>query len=118
MADPKLYEIKFHSSFAFYLYLYLKSKAIGYLDQGPDDFTISQPIKLNITKVAYEAGISRNTVKSAYKELKRLGIVYDAIIPVFNNKVKECMIINPKYVIGYDENEHKVIYSIEKNRGV
>jgi len=110
--DPKLYEIKFHSSFGFYLYLYLKSKAMGYMEQSPEDFTISKPIQINYTIVAQEAGIARNTVKAAFKELLRLNIVYEAAIPVFNNKVKECIIRNSKYFIGYDENEHKVIYSI------
>ncbi|WP_276975766.1 hypothetical protein [Flavobacterium filum] len=110
--DPKLYEIKFHSSFGLYLYLYLKSKAVGYMDQSPEDFTISKPIQINFTKVAQEAGIARNTVKAAFKELLRLNIVFESVIPIFNNKVKECSILNSKYFIGYDENEHKVIYSM------
>jgi len=111
--DEKLYEIKYYSSFAFYLYLYLKSNATGYLNERPDEFTISQPIKINFTRIAQKAGISINTVKSAFKELVNLGIAYsDATIPLCNNKVKECMILNSKYIIGYDENEHKIIYSI------
>lgn len=114
--ESKLFEIRFHSSFALYLYLYMISRALKYSEQSQVEFTISQPITINFTQVAKLAGISRNTTKVAFYELVKLGIViYEPAIPLCKNKVKECMIINPKLIIGYNENEHQVIYSIKKD---
>jgi len=113
--SDKLYEIHYHSSFAFYLYLFLKNSAEGYNSKCPDEFTISKPVKINFTKVAKMAKVSRNTVKAAYAELLNLGLVYETIIPIFSNKVKECMVLNDCYLIGYDEEKHRIIYSIDNN---
>jgi len=110
--DDKLYEIRFHSSFTLYLYQYLKSNAVGYEEETPGVFAVSMPLNVNFNLITKLAGVSRNTVKAAFKELIQLGFVYyDESIPLSKNKVKQCLILNSKYLIGYDENEHKIIYS-------
>ncbi len=110
--DDKLFEIRYHSAFTFYLYLYLKSNAAGYQKESPAEFLVSMPLNVNFNLITKLAGISRNTVKAAFKELIQLGFVYfDDDIPLSKNKVKQCLLLNSKYLLGYDENEHKIIYS-------
>jgi len=112
IADDKLFEIRYHSTFTFYLYLYLKSNAAGYHEESPGEFLVSMPLNVNFNLITKLAGVSRNTVKAAFKELIRLGFVYfDDNIPLSKNKVKQCLLLNSKYLLGYDENEHKIIYS-------
>ena len=105
--SDKMYEIKFKKRFSLYLYLYLKS-------QVPlNSFTISSPVEANFSRIAAEAGISKNTVKKAFWELVELGVViYDESIPLSSNQIKKCLILNDGHFIGYDENNHKIIYAM------
>ena len=51
--NPILLDLNFHSHFSFYLYLFIKKQSVPYSlfsDKGVN--TISQQMKLNLTKVA------------------------------------------------------------------
>jgi len=106
----KISEIDFRCYFSFYLYLYLKAIAEGY-DPG---FTISGPIAINLTEISRQAGISRNTVKAASRELTNVGlIIYNDDIKLPNNGIKHYMLLNDSYLLGFDSEEGKIIYSIK-----
>lgn len=110
-----LYEIHFKSSFALYLYLYLKSIAKGYeLDGGDTSFSISQPVDVNFGKLVEISRMTRNTVRKAFWELVELGLVVysDDLKPEHHNSTKAVMVLNDKYFVGFDDKQKKVIYSI------
>lgn len=120
--SEKLYEIRFKSSFALYLYLYLKSLAKGYELEGDADFSISQPVDVNFAKLVETSRMTRNTVRNAFWELVGVGLVIysDDLKPEYHNSTKAVMVLNDKYVVGFDEKSKQVIYSInsnEKNKG-
>ena len=105
-----LYTIKFRSSLSFYLYLYLKSIAKWY-----DDFKkISQPIEINFWRIHLKTGMVKNTTKKAFKELVEVGLIlYNKdVTHKHHNSTKSVLIINDDYLIGFDEKNNEVIYSI------
>jgi hypothetical protein len=110
-----LYEVRFKISFSIYLYLYLKSISVPYEINTTKEFTISQPVEVNFSKISINAQISRNTVKRAFKELVSLGLLlYDRNLePHKHNGIKRCMLINDFYLIGFNENRNKIIYSLK-----
>lgn len=109
--SDKLYEIKFKKWFSIYLYLHLKSLV------GNNDFTISEPIEVNFTKIATKAGVARNTIKKAFWELINLGLViYDDLLPLSSNSIKKVMILNDKYLIGFNEADNKILYALSALR--
>jgi len=113
--SEKLYEIRFKSSFALYLYLYLKNRAKGYeLDGGDTSFSISQPVDVNFGKLVEISRMTRNTVRKAFWELVELGLVIysEELKPEYHNSTKAVMVLNDKYFVGFDDKQKKVIYSI------
>lgn len=112
--SEKLYEIRFKSSFAIYLYLYLKSLAKGYELERDADFSISQPVDINFGKLVEISRMTRNTVRKAFWELVQVGLVIynEKLKPEYHNSTKAVMILNDKYVVGFDETSKEVIYSI------
>lgn len=105
--SEKLYEIKFKKWFSLYLYLHLKNLV------GHNDFTISQPIEVNFTQIGEKAGVARNTIKKAFWELVTFGLViYDDLLPLSSNSVKKVMILNDKFLIGFNETEQKILYAL------
>lgn len=112
--SEKLYEIRFKSSFALYLYLYLKKRAKGYELEGDADFSISQPVDVNFGKLVEISRMTRNTVRKAFWELVELGLVIycEELKPEHHNSTKAVMVLNDKYFVGFDDKQKKVIYSI------
>lgn len=112
--SEKLYEIVFKSSFALYLYLYLKSQAKGYELERGADFSISQPVDVNFGRLVEISKMTRNTVRKAFWELVELGLVIysEDLKPEYHNSIKAVMVLNDKYFIGFDDIQKKVIYSI------
>lgn len=112
--SEKLYEIRFKSSFALYLYLYLKEKAKGYELEG-DTYSISQPVDVNFGKLVEMSGMTRNTVRKAFWELVEFGLILysDDLIPEYHNSTKSVMVLNDKFLIGFNNVTKKVIYSIK-----
>lgn len=112
--SEKLYEIRFKSSFALYLYLYLKSRAKGYGPERGADFSISQPVDVNFGKLVEISRMTRNTVRKAFWELVELGLVIysEELKPEHHNSTKAVMILNDRYFIGFDDKQKRVIYSI------
>lgn len=109
--SDKLYEIKFKKWFSLYLYLHLKNLV------GNNTFSISEPIEVNFTNIATKAGVARNTVKKAFWELVTFGLViYDDLLPLSSNSVKKVMILNDKYLIGFNETEQKILYALSALR--
>ena len=109
--SDKLYEIKFKKWFSIYLYLHLKNLI------GSNEFTISEPIEVNFTQIAAKAGVARNTIKKAFWELVNFGLViYDDLLPLSSNSIKKAMILNDKYLIGFNETEHKILYTLSALR--
>lgn len=109
--SDKLYEINFKKWFSLYLYLHLKNLV------GGNDFTISEPVEVNFTKIATKAGVARNTIKAAFWELVKLGLViYDDLLPLSCNTIKKVMILNDKFLVGFNEAEHKIFYALSALR--
>lgn len=112
--SEKLLEIRFKSSFAFYLYLYLKSKAAPYEIDDYKTFCVSQPVEVNFGKLAEISKMTRNTVKKAFWSLVRVGLVIyneDAKSP-YHNSTKMVMLLNDKHLIGFDYDAERIIYSL------
>lgn len=112
--SEKLYEIRFNSSFALYLYLYLKSRAKGYEPERGAEFSISQPVDVNFGKLVEISRMTRNTVRKAFWELVELGLVIysEELKPEHHNSTKAVMVLNDRYFIGFDDKQKRVIYSI------
>lgn len=110
-----LYEIRFKSSFSFYLYLYLKSQAVGYEIERGSNFTISQPIDVNFGRIVKISGVTINTIKKAFYELVDSGLLLyrEDMKPKYHNSTKSVMILNDKQLVGYDQDKKRIIYSIK-----
>ena len=110
--SEKLYEVRMRSSFAFYLYLYLKSLAKGY-DEGTD-FTVSAPIEVNFERIQKLSGVVKNTVKQAFWELVRVGLLLytGKVKPRRHSTTKLVMVLNDKYLVGFDDATGKIVYSL------
>ena len=106
-----LYTIKFRSSLSFYLYLYLKSLVVWYGEFK----NISQPIEINFWRIHLLSGMVKNTVKKSFRELVDVGLViYNKdVIHKHHNSTKSVLVINDECLIGFDEKNNKVIYSID-----
>lgn len=101
-------------SFSFYLYLHLKKKALPFEIESPSKpFTISQPVDLNLTQISRLTGISRNTIKKAYKELCRKKLILETGYITKRNKPKKVMIVNDYYFVGYEKSDEKVYYRFD-----
>lgn len=111
-----LYEINFKSSFSFYLYLYLKSQAVGYDIEGGCNFTVSQPLDVNFGRIVKISGLTTNTVKKAFRELVNNGLFLyrDDFKPKYHNSTKSVMVLNDKQLVGYDRDNKRIIYTIKK----
>lgn len=111
-----LYEIQFRSSFSFYLYLYLKSLAIGYMNERDGNFTISQPIDVNFGAIIKLSAMSKNTIKKAFFELINAGLLLyrEDFKPKYHNSTKSVLLINDFKIAGYDKYKKRVIYSVNK----
>lgn len=109
-----LYEIKFKSSFAIYLYLYLKSQAKPYPLDSNEDYSVSAPVEINFEKLVRMTKMCRNTMRKAFWELVRVGLLLykKDFISKHQNLPKQVLLLNDKYLIGYDESSGKVVYSI------
>lgn len=110
--SDKLFEVKFKKSFAFYLFLYLKSEVKD--RHGETSFIISKPVDVNFSEISHYAGVSRNTVKWAYKELIELGLIIPAIpyeMPK-HNTLKFCSVVNDSNLLLFDDVNRKAVYSI------
>jgi hypothetical protein len=109
-----LYGINFSCHFSFYLYLHLKKKALPFEIESPSKpFTISQPVDLNLTQISRLTGISRNTIKKAYKELCRKKLILETGYITKRNKPKKVMIVNDYYFVGYEKSDEKVYYRFD-----
>ena len=107
-----LYMIKFKSSFSFYLYLYLKS--IAEWHPNTSEFRISKPIEVNFGEIQRLSTVVRNTVKKGFKELVEVGLVLynEDLLHKHHNSTKSVLILSDEYLIGYDDKNKRVIYSI------
>jgi hypothetical protein len=110
-----LYEIHFKSSFSFYLYLYLKSLAVGYDVEGDEEFSISQPVDVNFGRLVKISDLTMNTVKKAFHELVEVGLLLyrDDFKPKYHNSTKSVMVLNDKQLVGYDQDKKRIVYSIK-----
>jgi len=113
-----LLDIRFKSSFAIYLFVFLKSKAKPFELESLDDYSISQPIDVNFGQIADMSKMSRNTVKKAFRELVKVGLIFyrTGAKGEHHNSTKSIMLLNDKHLIGYDRNAEKVIYSINSEK--
>lgn len=115
--NPILLDVNFHCHFSFYLYLFLKKQAVPYSlfsDKGVN--TISQPINLNLTKVAILGGVSRNTIKKSFNELVKKGLILHTNIsaPRRSNQPKIVMLLYDDIILGYEKLEDKVYFDFKK----
>ena len=108
-----LYVIPFKCYFSFYLYLILKSK-VRFLEfiNMPDNMKLALSQDFNIMQISKESGVSRNTIRVAYNELKKIGLVMETpeCMPQ-HIATKSCLVFNDLYITAYDDTEHKVVFS-------
>ena len=115
--NPILLDLNFHSHFSFYLYLFIKKQAVPYSLFSDDAVnTISQPINLNLTKVAILGGVSRNTIKKSFNELVKKGLILHTNIsaPRRSNQPKIVMLLYDDIILGYEKLEDKVYFDFNK----
>ena len=110
-----LFEIHFKSSFSFYMYLYLKSQAVPYEIEAGGNFTVSKPVDVNFGRIVKISGMTTNTVKKAFRELVECGLLLfrEDMKPMFHNSTKSVMVLNDNYLVGYNQKEKRIIYSIK-----
>lgn len=117
-----LYAVPFSCTFSFYLYAYLKMHSEPFeFDKGYfAEWSISKPVAVNFAKIARLARVSVNTVKAAFRELSRLGLLFSSelINDVSTNAPRYAMVVNDYYLIGYDDAENKVKFKINYNTHV
>ena len=111
MYSDRLFEVKFKKSFSFYLFLYLKEEYES--TYRITDYDFSSPVDVNFTLISEYADVGRNTVKRAYQELIDLGMVKPFVNDIWKNRAQNmCVVVNDRYLIEYDNKNHKAIYSI------
>ena len=122
--NPYLFTIPFKCSLSLYLYLYLKNRSDK--TNPPELYGISRvyslkyfshPLEVRFMRIAKDLGFSRNTVKSAYNELIKIGLIMDTSIEYFPKHLsaKTCILYNDEYMIHFDKNTRKVYYSFKKS---
>jgi len=116
--NPVLNTIPFRCFFSLYLYLYLKSK-IERLERDMDryQFRVSKPITINFTQIGKLAGVSINTVKSAFAELKqfKLLVFTDVLTEHIHNVSKIAMLVNDYYLVSYDSQTNEPYFYTQKH---
>ena len=116
---PSLYAVPFKCTFSFYLYAYLKMHSEPFeFDKGYfAEWSISKPLAVNFAKIARLARVSVNTVKAAFRELSKLGLLFSSelINDVSANTPRHAMVVNDHYMIGYEDAENRVIFKINYN---
>lgn len=109
VVPDQLYLIKFRHYVSLYLYLYIISLSEPISESSP----YSNLVRVNITKLSTQIECSRNTMKAAYKELLQLGLIME-INEFIGNKPKMCSVVNYDFIVGFEKNKGKVVFSISK----
>lgn len=116
--NPVMHTIPFRCYFSLYLYLYLKSK-IERLERDIDryQFRVSKPITINFTQIGKLSGVSINTVKSAFAELKqfKLLVFTDVLTDHLHNVSKTAMLVNDFYLVSYDSQTNEPYFYTQKH---
>jgi len=112
--SDKLYEMPFKCYFSLYLYLILKSR-VKYLDWIPDMpeyFKIGVSQDLNVMQLSREFGISRSSVRKAYKELVTYKLIEESPeIAPRHKSTKSIIVYNDYYVHSFDPEAGHVVYT-------
>jgi hypothetical protein len=111
----KIFDIKFYSTFTFYLYLYLKANVKIFTYEGmPDYFRLALSQDVNFSKIARLAGVSRSSVRKAYDELIEVGMIIETphIAPQ-HLSTRTCMVFNDFYIHSYNRRTGKVEFTTD-----
>lgn len=113
--SDKLFDIPWRSSFAFYLYLILKSR-VKFVDwcELPEYYKIAVSQDFNILKLSKATGVSRNTIRKSFKELIRLNLIEETnYVKPTHKSTRTVLVFNDYYIHAYDPGLGKVLYSSE-----
>jgi hypothetical protein len=111
--SDKLYLVKFRCYFSLYLYLLLKEQAVK-ITLGGENFLISFGVEINFLRTSSKYCVSRNTVKRAFRELKKIGLIF-SVRGMKSNRhksVRTCLIFNDNKIGYFDEKKRKVMYTM------
>lgn len=111
---PLLETIKFDCFFSIHLYRYLKATELKDLQTS----ITSVPFEINLLRLSKRANISKNTAKKALKELLQIGLLVLKESPNENiNSRYKVILINDKYIGGWNENEKTFIFKFNAPEG-
>ncbi len=110
VVPDQLYLIKFRHYVSLYLYMHLLSisKPIGV------ECPYSNLMPVNISRIAAKVNCSRNTLRSAYNELLALGLIME-IGEFIGNKPRMCSVVNYEFIAGFDTQNRKVVFNMQKS---